>query len=69
MMTYDPRDIINAIERLAAHAPSLAAQVLRVAQNDPELNAIAEREGVLGGLGSAISAAWETIERAHGDAS
>jgi hypothetical protein len=65
-MTYDPRDIVNAIERLAPHAPLLAAQLLRQCQNDPELNAIAEREGILGGLGSAISAAHETIERAQG---
>jgi hypothetical protein len=64
-MPYDPRDIINAIERLVPHAPLLAAQLLRQCQNDPELNAIAEREGVLGGLGSAISAAWEAVEQAQ----
>jgi hypothetical protein len=63
---YDPRDIINAIERLADAAPGLAAELLASCERHPELNAIAEREGVLGGLGSAISAAHETIERAQG---
>jgi hypothetical protein len=63
---YDPRDIINAIERLADAAPGLAAELLALCERHPELNDIAKCEGVLGGLGSAISAAHETIERAQG---
>jgi hypothetical protein len=63
---YDPRDIINAIDRLADAAPGLAAELLTSCERHPELNAIAEREGVLGGLGAAISAAWESVEHAQG---
>jgi hypothetical protein len=63
---YDPRDIINAIDRLAGAAPGLAAELLALCERHPELNAIAEREGVLGGLGSAIGAAHEAVERAQG---
>jgi hypothetical protein len=68
-MQYDPRDIINAIFRLADASPGLAAELLASCERHPELNAIAEREGVVGGLGAAISAAHEAVERAHGDAS